>query len=279
MQLTNKLGLPEPLVRAILNDPYSRGDADISVTQLIDPPRKVALTEQFKDRIVEDASERIWALIGQIMHLILQRAGTQEVTEHTLTMMMHGWKIKGTTDLVPSGAIVDYKLTSAWSVKDGHKKEWEQQLNVLRLLCVANRIKADRLEIVCILRDWSKLEAKRNPDYPQAQVMLFNLPVWPIVDAEEWLSFAVLAHQAARSKLPDCTEEEMWAKPTTYALKKAGATKARRVLDSLSEAQLLAKDGEEIEIRPGERTRCEHYCAASEFCDQFKEYKNNPRQA
>src|SRR3954463_10849323 len=38
MKLTNRLGLPEPIVAAVANDGYSRGDADISVTSLLKPP-------------------------------------------------------------------------------------------------------------------------------------------------------------------------------------------------------------------------------------------------
>ncbi len=37
---TNALNLPAPIVAAITNDPYSSGDADISVTSLIAPARQ-----------------------------------------------------------------------------------------------------------------------------------------------------------------------------------------------------------------------------------------------
>ena len=36
MKITNKFSLPQPFVDFIKNDKYSRGDADISVTSLID---------------------------------------------------------------------------------------------------------------------------------------------------------------------------------------------------------------------------------------------------
>src|SRR3990167_5596923 len=49
MKLTNKQGLPQPLVEAVRNDSYGRGDADISVTQLLAPPRKVALIHEHAD--------------------------------------------------------------------------------------------------------------------------------------------------------------------------------------------------------------------------------------
>jgi hypothetical protein len=32
--------------------------------------------------------------------------------------------------------------------------------------------------------------------------------------------------------------------------------------------------GYEIEIRPGERTRCANFCQVRDFCQQWKEYQN-----
>ena len=43
MILTNKHNLPEAIVAAIMNDSYTKGDADISVTELLSPPQLRAL--------------------------------------------------------------------------------------------------------------------------------------------------------------------------------------------------------------------------------------------
>ena len=39
MKLTNNHNLPEAIVAAIMNDSYTKGDADISVTELLTPPQ------------------------------------------------------------------------------------------------------------------------------------------------------------------------------------------------------------------------------------------------
>jgi hypothetical protein len=70
--LTNRLGLPQAVVDAVANDPYTRGDSDISVTQLIQPPYQRKLRQEVE--IVEDASDKIWSMVGQIGHGILERA-------------------------------------------------------------------------------------------------------------------------------------------------------------------------------------------------------------
>ena len=43
MKITNKQNLPESLVRAVSYSDYDRGDADISVTGLLNPPRIAVL--------------------------------------------------------------------------------------------------------------------------------------------------------------------------------------------------------------------------------------------
>ena len=76
-------------------------------------------------------------------------------------------------------------------------------------------------------------------------------------------------------ELPHCTSEEMWEKQTTYAVKKIGGVKARNVCDTAEEAQAkVAEYGKEyeIEVRPGERTRCANFCSVSRYCNQYQDY-------
>lgn len=74
MKLTNKHNLPEPVVDAVKNDTYNKGKAGYSVTELISPPRIRVLREQHWEELEEDVVDRIWSLMGQLMHLLLERA-------------------------------------------------------------------------------------------------------------------------------------------------------------------------------------------------------------
>ena len=99
MKITNRLGLPRSIEQAIRNDRYSRGDAHISVTGMIAPARKRALEITHADEISEDVSERIWALMGQIAHGVLERADVEDaLTEERLFIERHGWRISGSFD-------------------------------------------------------------------------------------------------------------------------------------------------------------------------------------
>jgi hypothetical protein len=77
--------------------------------------------------------------------------------------------------------------------------------------------------------------------------------------------------------LPDCTPSEMWEKPTTWAIKKKGNIKAKKVYDQEDYAIEALKElsGEyEIEVRQGERTRCANFCPVSQYCQQYRDYLN-----
>lgn len=280
--------MPEAIVDAVRNDPYSRGPSDISVTQLIAPPRKVELERRHSHEIVEDASDRIWALLGQAAHSVLQRAKQDALTEERLFASVAGWTVSGAFDTLALMEIApglwdlsDYKITSVWAVKDGAKIEWEQQLNCLAQLLRRHTFDVGRLRIIAILRDWSKLEAKRSPDYPQRQVVVLDVPLWTPEKAEAYLAERVRIHRAAREagELPDCTPEERWARPTVWAVTKAGNKRATSLHHSEIEAQIeaeklrmTAKRGSDYVVtkRPGESARCASYCAAAPFCDQWK---------
>jgi hypothetical protein len=120
-------------------------------------------------------------------------------------------------------------------------------------------------------------ESKRgNGDYPKHQVQVFDLPLWTFGNVEAWLSMRILLHRAARITLPECDSKETWERPEKWAVKKKGAQRATKLYDSKADATMHAmKDGLELEHRPGERPRCEHYCAVSEWCEQFKAWEKN----
>lgn len=271
MKITNKAGLPAPLVTAISNDPYSSNGSDITITGLLKPPRAVALERLHEDEITEDVSERIWALMGQLGHKVLERAGPDVSVEKRFFAQVNGWKVSGQADLIPPDLLTDWKFTTVWSCKDGLKPEWEYQLNGLIWLAASNDLEIKRAQIVALYRDWSKLEARRSADYPRSQVQVFDVPVWPLAVSGAWIFNRVQAHQDARNGLPDCTAEERWEKPAKWAIHKDGRERAVKLHDTevAAKAHLASLDAKHrIEYRPGEQVRCQSYCNARPWCSQ-----------
>lgn len=276
MRITNKQGLPEPLVRAVSYSDRKRGDAEFTVTELVQPPRIGALTRQHYDEIEEDAADRLWLLMGSAGHEVLRRSSNGGIVEERCEVDVDGCKVSGQMDYIASQkSLTDYKFTSIYAVKEGVKPEWEQQLNSYRWLVKQYGIDIEKLEIIAIFRDWSKPESQRNRDYPQSQVLVMPVRIWLLDEAEAWIKDRIRLHRAARETLPLCTPDEMWEKPGCWAVKKKGNTRATKLHQTQLDAQVHASQYKDLEVeeRPAQRPRCESYCAVSEFCSQFKQWK------
>jgi hypothetical protein len=267
MRLTNVHQLPDALVAAVRNDPYT-GGGDISVTKLIDAPQRRVLYARHAAHIEADVSERIWALLGQAVHHILERAATGALVEERLYAEVDGWQLSGQFDRLHLGdrTLQDYKVTTTY--KASGNVGWEQQLNCLRWLAYQNGYDVDHLEIVAIFRDWRKAEADRNPDYPQAAVQVIPVAVWPLTQTEAFIRERVALHKAAMvtGAVSRCTDEERWYSGTRWAITKPGAKRALRVLDAPPEE---VPAGYVLVERPGEYRRCVHYCEVAPFCLQY----------
>lgn len=276
MKITNHANLPLPLVWAVTRDPYGH-DCDFSTTTLIKPPRIVALEKLHEAELEEDAADRIWALMGQLGHLVLERAASGELVERRFKIRCQGKTIGGQVDLWNNDTLLDYKFTSIWSATNGVKPEWEQQMNINAFLCGENGLPVEKAQIVAIFRDWSVAEARRHKDYPQQQVRVFDVPLWHFTKQVQFIMDRVDAHVAAQENLPECTPLERWAKPETWAVMKVGGKRAVMVVDSEKVAKEAADsgDGHYVQYRPGFNTRCEDYCAVAQWCEQFKKLKDD----
>lgn len=280
MQITNLSNLPEPLVRAVTRYPRERIPGRISVTELIQPPQLRALSIAHEGEISEDAGDRIWALLGTLLHGVLERnaKGLKDtIAEEQLETEILGWTVVGHYDLsemvLDGECLTDWKLTSVWSVKDGVKPEWESQLNsYAQLIRLAGRT-VDQLQIVAIGRDWSKNKAKYDPSYPQQQVKVMSVPLWTPEQAKDFLENRVRLHQKAeKGEYEDCTADERWAKPAKWAVIKAGQKKAVKLYDEPQAAKRHVGNDPLLSVvaRPGESIRCGAYCSAAPFCRQWK---------
>lgn len=295
MKITNNLNLPAPLVSAIEAQKYDRGDSQLSVTDLVNPPQITYLYRTFDDQLVEDASQRIWMLLGQSIHQILEMAGDQATGEVRLFAdYPQDVRISGKFDrlVVEDDTLVDYKVTSSYSVKGGEvKPEWEKQLNYYRWLCLKNGIKVRNLKIVAILRDWNK-HGLRDENYPRQSVVSLDVEVWNELLLETALDKDIEEHMVALEGNPrPCTDEERWHVPGKVALMKQGRKSAIKLFDTkddlvthcLNTGVMVHDDNEDeqfkdkamyIEERPTTYRRCEDYCAVSEFCEQWKNENN-----
>ncbi len=280
MTITNRLNLPEPILRAVERDDYDRGKSDFTVTELLNPPRQRALIRQNADMITEDVSDRLYALFGQIGHTILERAGMENLVERRFYAKVSGKMVGGKSDLIlkpnQKAKLIDYKFCSHYTTKDGIKPEWTAQINMLRFLAMENaNIDIDEAEIVAIY--WPE-SVKRGDVKEPAQV--FPVAIWTDSMTKDYIEERIALHIAAETKLPLCSDEERWATKPQWALMKLGRKSALKLHDSVADAQAHyanAGAGHYIEERPQTFKRCEKYCAAAPFCIQFQTSRNGSK--
>jgi len=296
MHITNYSNLPEAVYKVIAEDEYTKGDSDYSATTLLKPPQQVILQERYKDKLQEDALDRVWSLFGKACHHLLEKHGAEDaLTEERLYIKVKGKQIGGQVDSYHQECVTDYKITSAWTLVYGSRiHEWEEQLNIYAYIFRQNGYTVNSLQIVAILRDWDKNKAKQNKDYPKAPIEIIPITVWPDEKCKDFIYSKVTALKKAE-KLPDkllaellpCTKEDMWEQDSKYAVMKEGRKAAVRVLDTREAANTYildncpdnwdkdghSKDLYNIVTRVGRRTRCEDYCVVKDFCQQYKKYR------
>ena len=289
MKLTNKFNLPETFINVIQRPSYSRGNSEISVTEILSPPQLVLLRRRHADDIEIDAADQVWSLFGSAVHNILEHGKDEHhVVEERLFTTFESWRISGAIDLQtfqPDGSVVisDYKVTSAWAVQQ-EKTEWVDQLNMYAWL--VERVKGHPvvgLQIIGIVRDWNRREAASKEGYPQAPIATIDIPLWDFETREQFVKTRLSLHNEANfaavsGEMPACTSDEMWEKPTVYAVMKEGGKRAKRVFESLDKAEAFRAEqtgAHHIETREGGRTRCDSFCQAAPFCQQYQSYKEN----
>ena len=296
MKITNKSNLPKVIERAVINDPYDSSGSNISTTRLIAPPRIRVLEMRNWDLIEDDVSNRIFSLLGQSVHHILERSKLKvDLAERRLfykdDKITNGWTLSGQFDLLSrQGDLTDFKVTSAWAALDAltnGKDEWENQLNVLEFLCRKNQktltrykkeVKVKSLNIMAILRDWSKLKVMQSDNYPRKQVVMIPIRRWSEEEQENYVQARIKLHQDAEKsdQLPLCTAKERWRKEDSYALMLDNRKTAKRVLPTREEMDKYMKENKYVEgqgcrvvFRAGEDIRCQHYCSVNQFCSHF----------
>ena len=257
MKLSNVYNLPEAMVNAMSNFQKPSKDV-IRVSELINAPKQKELRIKHWNKIEEDVSERLWALLGNAVHYILEKgAPTDGFGEERLKAKIAGVTISGQSDLFHDGIVEDYKTTSVNSYTFGTKPEWIAQLNIYRWLWYKAGFKVKALKIHCILRDWIKSKAmlgdttfkdgQRVPNYPPIPFVTIDIPMWTIEETEQYILNRICLHQMTPA--PPCTDEEKWTRPTTYAIMEKGGKRAKRVLSTMGEAKLWMKANSKWSIK------------------------------
>jgi hypothetical protein len=280
-QITNIYNLPQPFVDLVSGDTYSKGESDITTTGLAQPPKIAELTRRHASEITMDASEKVWTMMGTANHYVLEQIALRNperyIAERRFYADIDGVKLGGQIDLFDreTETLWDYKVSSVYKAMSDDKLEWTKQANVNKLLCEHNGIHPKKLAVLLVCKDWKRKEAEFKADYPKCPVVEIPLPIWREEETLAYIKSRINLHNSAKlieeeDAIPVCTEEERWARPTTWAvLKEKGAKRAVNggLYELESEAIAHAKRiSGAIEKRDGSNPRCENYCQVRQWC-------------
>ena len=294
MKYTNNHNLPPVVVDALTLDSYSKGESDLSISEMNDSVRIRLLRVKHHDEIVRDVTENAAIFQGNAIHAAMEKAANKRddcIAEERLFMTHEsGYIYSGAIDLQienPDGTIdvIDFKSTSVWTLILNDmkvKEEWVPQVNGYGHLVENNKdVTVRKLQIVVVLRDW-KSSKKEDSNYPAAPIMVLDVPMWSSDERENYINERIKVFQEAKfqhlatGKLPECTQEERWVRGEKWAVMKKGRKSAIRggLKSTEEEAIDLLKSLDSkhyVEHRAGRNVRCEgNFCQVAEWCSQYQ---------
>lgn len=282
MKITNNLNLPESFVKMAESD-YQYKSKQYSVTSLLKGIRETILERRYHNEIEQDVSDMIWLLFGTAVHSILdhQEEGEDEFKEEYLIIDIGDYKLSGRFDLynAKTKTVTDYKTCSVWKMIYGDFEDWRKQLLLYAYMLRQIGLPVSQGEVVAILKDHSKGQAKVKKNYPELPVkkVTFNFTDIDYEETDLWIkekfNEIALAEQMPDDELPICTLEQRFNDGDKFAVMKKGRKTALRVLDSMEKAeQWMEKNskGDFIETRKGEDKKCKDYCRVNKFCSYYQ---------
>ena len=288
MKITNKLGLPQPLVEAVTRE-YQYKDKQYSVTSLLKGTCQTILERRFHDEIEQDVADMIFLIFGSAVHSILEKAQEtdDQLKESYLVVDVNDYKLSGIFDLYDeqTKTVTDYKTATVWKVIKNEWEDYRKQLLMYAWMLKKIGFECNKGEIVAMLKDHSKTKAKVDSSYPPYPVhkVSFTFTENDFEDIKKYISDRfkeiAIAEETETESLQPCTNEERWYSGDKFAVMKKGRKTALRVVESEQEAKEymewkgLDLSNHYIEERKGENKKCEEYCSVSQFCPFYKKLK------
>jgi len=288
--VTNKYGLPQEVVNAILKDRYTADDDeeyDYSVTTIVAPIQQTILARKNKNNlVVRDVTDFFWSFLGSIAHQVLEEGWHQSlnsIVEKRLYIDVLGLRISGKFDCYGNEEIRDYKSTKVYKVTKGDYEDWEKQLNVYAYFCEENGYPVKAIRIIALLFDWKEHEGYKK-DYPPAPIQVIKIPFWRKERQRKYIESRVKKLLRA-SEMDDltlahtypCSKKEMWQNVKNVSIKKKGNKVATRSFKTEKEAQAVfnesykEKKGYEVITNYSPRKRCFKFCPVANHCPQHKQ--------
>ncbi len=278
MKYTNRDNIPPLYAQAIIkkSEKYSRGDADISTTGIIDSILQHILKEKHHDEIVVDVSDLVYSFWGTCAHQVLDDVDDPSVIfkEKRMYVEVSGMTISGQPDIYYKRStrkvLNDFKTPSKKALEKGVKIEYEKQLNVYKYITVENGYPVDDLELTAFIRD-SRSYEKKILTFPVKQYKHHRILEY----LEKRVALLKLYKSGILANIPECTPAERWQDTTVYSVMKEGNKKQTgKDCATRQQAERIVKYHKDkhpknnyfVKTKFGTNKRCESWCDVSKFC-------------
>lgn len=309
---TNHAQIPLALAVFLANDSYDHEEDVISATTLLKPTRQVVLAKRVpkEDRLV-DIAELVASRIGTAIHDAIEAAWKSGKLEEILLSLgfpsrvakrvrvnppqeeveagcipvfmeqrayreIEGMKISGKFDFIGEGSVQDFKSTSVYTyINQSNAKKYPLQGSIYRWLN-PDLITEDTMFIHYIFTDWSGSKAKSEKDYPRSRLLSQRYNLMSLAETESFIRQRVRLikkyMEAPEHEIPECTDEELWRKPTVWKYYKDPNKMTRSTKNFETKQEAFARftdDGSSGAVREvkGQVVACK-YCDAFTVCSQ-----------
>ena len=283
MIITNKLNLPDAFVKAISNTRHN-AEKSLSATTLLKGTKEIILTDRHFDEIEIDASEEVWAVFGTAVHSVLEHQEDDAFKEESFSVDVLDYKVTGKVDRydMKNETIEDWKTASIWKVMFKNFDDWKKQGLIYTWLLRQSGLNVRHIRFIALLKDFSKAESRRNSNYPQSPVYIYEFDPTEdeLTSIEAEIKDKVFKVSQDTNKKDDeiaeCSPYERWTSPERYAVMKEGRKSAVKVFELEYEAENFIKEIEKdkdkysVETRKGIDRKCDDYCPCAAFCSYYK---------
>jgi hypothetical protein len=185
------------------------------------------------------------------------------------------YTVSGKFDFIGDGRVEDFKTTGTYSFMAGSNNEkFTWQGSIYRWLD-PQKITKDEMAIQYIFTDWSSMQAKQNPNYPQSRFATRVFALKSIQETQAYVTHKVnlldRLWDAPEEQIPLCSDEDLWRSAPQYKWYKNGditaARSSKNFDDRLAAYTHLSQNGGAIKDVPGQVMACK-YCPAFTACSQ-----------
>lgn len=312
LKYINSSNVPLALAVFLATDSYDHEDDVLSATSLIKPVRQLVLEKRMKampeyQEQVQDVSGLLASRMGTAIHDAIERSWTVSpqlalkalgyparvveririnpatVEPNTIPIFLElrsykqvgKYKVSGKFDFVGEGMVQDFKSTGVFTfIHQTNVDKYILQGSIYRWLN-PTIITKDIMQIHYIFTDWNKMDAIRNPKYPQCRTVSQKFQLLSLEQTDNYIKRKLnkidMLEDAEDDDIPECTDEDLWRSDAAwkYYADPAKMSRATKVFNDKSSAYAhLSEKGKGVVKEFKGLVKACRYCKCAPICGQ-----------